>query len=64
MLFFFEMSAFGLELMTVSLDVNCMKTALKNCDLRLYTDDTCILYSHQNVKFIGEWFIDKLSIDF
>ena len=54
--------------------VNDMKTALKNCDLRLYADDTHILYSHQNVKFIEinlyyafnnfcEWFIDnKLSI--
>ena len=75
-MFFFEMSAFGLELMTVSLYVNSMKTALKNCDLWLYTNDTCILHSHQNVKFIernlnydfnnlGEWFIDnKLSIDF
>ena len=53
-----------------------MKRALKNCDLRLYADDTCILYSHQNVKFIEkklnhdfnnlcEWFIDtKLSIHF
>ena len=53
-----------------------MKTALKNCNLRLYTDDTCILYSHRNVKFIErslnydfnnlcEWFIDnKLSIHF
>ena len=51
-----------------------MKTALKNCNLRVYADHTCILYSHQNVKFIErssnydfknlcEWFIDnKLSI--
>ena len=56
--------------------VRDMKTALKNCDLRLYANDTCILYSHQNVKFIErnlnhdfnnlcEWFIDnKLSIHF
>ena len=56
--------------------VNDMKTALKNCDLRLYADDTCILYSHQNFKFIErnlnydfnnlcKWFIDnKLSIHF
>ena len=55
--------------------VNDMKTALKNCGLRLYADDTCILYSYQNVKFIEknlnydsnnlcECFIDnKLSID-
>ena len=34
------------------LHVNKMKTALKNCDLRLYKDDTCIPYRHQNVKFI------------
>ena len=31
---------------------NDMNTALKNCDLRLYADDTCVLYSHQNVKVI------------
>ena len=53
-----------------------MKTTLKNCDLWLHADDTCILYSHENVKFIErnlnydfknlcEWFIDnKLSIHF
>ena len=53
-----------------------MKTLLKNCDLRLYADDTCILYNYQNVKFIErnsnydfnslcEWFIDnKLSVHF
>ena len=53
-----------------------MKTVLKNCDLRLYADDMCILYSHQNVKFNDrslnydfsnhcEWFIDSnLSIHF
>ena len=29
-----------------------METALKNCDLWLYADDTCIFYSLQNVKFI------------
>ena len=53
-----------------------MKTALKNCDLRLYVDGTCILYSHQNVKLIErnlnfdfnnlyEWLVDnKLFIHF
>ena len=53
-----------------------MNTALNNCDPRLYADDTCIFYRHQNVKFIErnlnygfnslcEWFIDsKLSINF
>ena len=51
--------------------VSDMKAALKNFDLRLYADDACILYSHQNVKFIErnlnydfnnlcEWFIDDL----
>ena len=37
-----------------------MKTALKNCDLWLYADDTYILYSHQNVKFIER----NLNYDF
>ena len=48
-----------------------MKTALKNYDLQLYAEDTCILYSHRNVTFIKrifnlcEWFIDnRLSIHF
>ena len=40
--------------------VNDMKTALKNCDLRLYANDTCILYSHQNIKFIER----NLNYDF
>ena len=56
--------------------VNVTKTALKNCHLLLYADDTCICYSHQNVKFIERnlnydfnslcgWLIDnKLSIHF
>ena len=56
--------------------VNDMKTELKNCGLRLYAGDTCILYSHQYIKFIErnlnydfnklyEWFIDnKLSLHF
>ena len=50
---------------------NMMKTALKNYDLQLYAEDTCILYSHRNVTFIKrifnlcEWFIDnRLSIHF
>ena len=37
-----------------------MKTALKNCNLRLYVDDTCILYSYQNVKLIER----NLNFDF
>ena len=53
-----------------------MKTALKNYDLQLYAEDTCILYSHRNVTFLKrilnfdfnnlfEWFIDnRLSIHF
>ena len=40
--------------------INDMKTALKNCNLWLYTDDTCILYSHQNVKLIKR----NLNYDF
>ena len=56
--------------------VNDMKTALKNCDIRLYAYDPCILYSHRNVKMIErnlnsdfsnlcQWFIvNKLSIHF
>ena len=32
--------------------VNDIKTALKNCDVRLYAGETCILFRHQNVKFI------------
>ena len=31
--------------------VRSTEEALKNCDLRLYAYDTCILYSYQNVKF-------------
>ena len=56
--------------------VNDMKSAMKHCDLRLYADDTCILYSHCDVSSIElclnndfnmlcQWFIDnKLSIHF
>ena len=33
--------------------VNDIKTAPKNCDLRLYANGTSILKSHQNVNFIG-----------
>ena len=40
--------------------VNDMKTELKNCGLRLYADDTCILYSHQYIKFIER----NLNYDF
>ena len=59
-----------------SLYVNDMKTAMKNGGIRLYADDMCILYNHQNVKFTEinlnfgcnnfcEWFIDnKPSIHF
>ena len=41
-------------------EVNDMKTALKNCDLQPDTDDTSIFYSHQNVKFIER----NLDFDF
>ena len=65
-----------LGLILFLLYVNDMKTALKNCDLRLQADYMFIYYSSQNVKLIErnfnydfnnlcEWFIDnKLSIHF
>ena len=51
-----------------------MKSAATDCDLRLYADDTCLLFSDENVSSIEkllnvnfnslcEWFIEnKLSI--
>ena len=47
-----------------------MKSAVTGCDLRLYANDTCLLFSNENVSSIekqlivdfnslGEWFIDK-----
>ena len=51
-----------------------MKSVVTDCDLRLYADDTCLLFSNENVSSIEihlkvdlislcEWFIDsKLSI--
>ena len=51
-----------------------MKSAATDCDLRVYADDTCFLFSDENVSSIEkhlnvdfnslcEWFIDnKLSI--
>ena len=51
-----------------------MKSAITDCYLRLYADDTCLLFSNENVNSIGkhlnadlnslcEWFIHyKLSI--
>ena len=59
---------------TFFLYVNDMKLAVTDCDLRLYTDDTCLLFSNENVNLIKkhlnvdfnslcEWFIDnKLSL--
>ena len=56
--------------------VDGMKTTLKNCDLRLYANDTYIRYSHQKCKFIEinlnsdfktfcKWFVNnKLSTHF
>ena len=53
-----------------------MPFAIDNCDLRLYADDTCILYTGNNIEEIEknlnsdfnklcDWFIDnKLSIHF
>ena len=48
-----------------------MKSAVTGCDLKLYADDTCLLFSNGNVGSIEkqlnfnfnslcEWFIDKL----
>ena len=51
-----------------------MKLPVTDCDLRLYLDDTCLLFSNENVTLIEkhvnvdfnslcEWFIDnRLSI--
>ena len=51
-----------------------MKSVVSGCDLRLYADDTCLLFGNENVSSIEkhlnadfnslcEWFIDnKLSI--
>ena len=51
-----------------------MKSGVTGCDLRLYADDTCLLFSNENISSIEkhlhvdfnslcEWFIDnKLSI--
>ena len=51
-----------------------MKSAATDCDLRLYADDTCLLFSDENVSSnekllnvnfnsLCEWFIEKkLSI--
>ena len=52
-----------------------MKSAVTDWDLRLYADDTCLLFSNENVSSIDihlnadfnslcEWFIDnRLSIN-
>ena len=37
-----------------------MKLAVTDCDLRLYTDDTCLLFSNENVNFIKK----HLNVDF
>ena len=56
--------------------INDLPQAVKDSDIRLYADDTCISYSHKNIKTIEEnlnkdfdslcdWFLDnKLSIHF
>ena len=52
------------------LNVNDMKSAVTDCDLRLYANDACLLFSNENVSLIEkqlnvdfnslcEWFIDK-----
>ena len=40
---------------------NDMKKSLKNCDLRIFAYNSCILYSHENVKFIKRNFIYDLN---
>ena len=40
---------------------NDMKKSLKNCDLRIFAYNTCILCSHQNVEFIKRNLIDDLN---
>ena len=56
--------------------INDLPQAVKDSDIRLYADDTCISYTHKNVEYIEEklnqdfgslcdWFLDnKLSIHF
>ena len=56
--------------------INDLPQAVKDCDVRLYADDTCISYTHKTVKTIEDklnsdfntlcdWFVDnKLSIHF
>ena len=56
--------------------INDLPQAVKNCDIRLYADDTCISFMHKIVKTIEnelnkdfnslcDWFVDnKLSIHF
>ena len=56
--------------------INDLPQAIKDCDVRLYADDTCISFKHKNIKLIEEklntdfntlcdWFLDnKLSIHF
>ena len=51
-----------------------MKSSVTDCDLRLYADDTCLIFSNENVSSIekhlnvdfnslSEWFLDnKLCI--
>ena len=56
--------------------INDLPQAVKECDVRLYADDTCLSYTHKTVKTIEDklnndfnslcdWFVDnKLSIHF
>ncbi len=56
--------------------INDLPQAVKDCDVRLYADHTCISYTHKTVKTIEDklnsdfntlcdWFVDnKLSIHF
>ena len=56
--------------------INDLPQAVKDCDVRLYADDTCISYTHKTIETIEnklnsdfntlcDWFVDnKLSIHF
>ena len=34
--------------------VNDMKSAVTDCGLRLYADDTCLLFNNENISSIGK----------
>ena len=40
--------------------VNDMKSAITDCDFRLYADDTCVLFNNENVSSIEK----HVNVDF